>query len=136
MMSVRLVAVGVFLAFAGYAQAETCLTYTSPVNLEGTLVRKTFAGPPNYEDVRTGDRAETYWLLRLQEHICVAGRRIDAGIDAAQSSVTEVQLVLTAKQYRSYRNRIGKRVRVSGMLFGAHTGHHHTPVLLEAVQFH
>jgi hypothetical protein len=41
------------------------------VALHGTLHRKTFAGPPNYRDIRKGDKAETY-SLHLDSPICVS----------------------------------------------------------------
>lgn len=130
------VAIGVVMMVGGCAHAAPkCLTYTAAVNLHGKLLRATFPGPPNYEDVRTGDAPETYWVLQLPEPFCVAGQPIDAGIDAAQSNVTEIQLVLTREQYRKYWQKVGRRVRVSGNLFGAHTTHHHTAVLMEHVEF-
>jgi hypothetical protein len=42
------------------------------VALHGTLVRKTFAGPPNYSDISKGDKPETSWLLTLDSPICMA----------------------------------------------------------------
>ena len=56
------------LPVVGVAQIEPagCRSYEpAVVALHGTLVRKTFAGPPNYHDIRKGDEAETYWLLNL-----------------------------------------------------------------------
>jgi hypothetical protein len=113
-----------------------CLTYAGPVELAGVLARRTFAGPPNYESVARGDRPETMWLLRLDQPACVAADARDAtGFNVAVASVREIQLVVTPEQYQRYRDRVGRRVALSGTLFGAETGHHHTPVLLGDVQF-
>ena len=49
-----------------------CLSYEpSVVTLSGTLVRKTFPGPPNYDSVKKGDKPETVWFLDLREDVCV-----------------------------------------------------------------
>ncbi len=116
------------------AQAKTgatCLSYEpSVVKLEGTLVRKTFPGPPNYASVRKGDRPETYWLLNLGRPVCVDPDPRNADLNGPQENVSVVQLVVDPKVYRTHARLIGKRVIATGTLFGAITGHHHTPVLL------
>jgi hypothetical protein len=123
----------VLLATPAYAD---CLTYTGPVELAGTLTRRTFPGPPNYESVARGDRPETTWLLRLDQPACVAADASDdAGFNVAVASVQDIQLAVTPEQFQRYRDRVGRRVSLAGTLFGAETGHHHTPVLLGEVQF-
>lgn len=108
-----------------------CYSYeTDGVKLTGTISRKTFPGPPNYESVRRGDQPETYWVLHLARSICTK-----AGADnEAESDVTDLQLILTQKQYALYKKFIARRARgviVTGKLMHAVTGHHHTPVLME-----
>jgi hypothetical protein len=51
----------------------------------------------------------------------------------AESKVTDVQMVLAAGQadYKRYKAMLGQKVKVTGKLFHAHTGHHHTPVLID-----
>jgi hypothetical protein len=125
-----------FLLFSSLgclAQLEPsgCRSYEpAVVALHGTLVRKTFAGPPNYEDIRKGDAAETYWLLNLDSPICVDEDKTDPDLNPAQKNIRRVQLVLDPKAYEQFKALLGKRVVATGSLFGAHTGHHHTPVLL------
>ncbi|HKC65176.1 MAG TPA: DUF4431 domain-containing protein [Pyrinomonadaceae bacterium] len=115
------------LAAQAYAQ-ENCLSYdTDGVQLTGTISKKTFPGPPNYESIRRGDKPETYWILHLTKPICTAA----SGDNDAEKNVTDLQLILTEKQFALYRNFIGKRARVTGKLSHAITGHHHTPVLME-----
>ncbi|HEV7376730.1 MAG TPA: DUF4431 domain-containing protein [Pyrinomonadaceae bacterium] len=113
-----------------YVSAQECLSYNvAGVQLTGTISRKTFPGPPNYESVRRGDKPETYWILHLARPICTT-----AGVDNdAESNVTEIQLILTPKQYALYKKFVGARarVRVTGKLLHAISGHHHTQVLLE-----
>lgn len=98
------------------------------VTLKGRMIRQTFAGPPNYENIRKGDKPETYWILHLTRPICVNGEK-------AKTNVSDIQLVFVdEKQYVRYRDLLGKRVIVSGKLFHAHTGHHHTNVLLTVAE--
>jgi hypothetical protein len=55
----------------------------------------------------------------------------DPDLNPAQGDVRRIQLVfLDAKAYQTDKELVGKKVIASGTLFGEHTGHHHTPVLL------
>ena len=51
-------------------------------------------------------------------------------LNPAKNDVGSIQLVLAPDAYAAYKELVGKRVVASGTLFGAITGHHHTPVLL------
>lgn len=134
-MSLR-VWVGLILVATGIecrAQVEPvgCLSYEpTVVALHGVLTRETFPGPPNYESIRKGDRAETSWLLKLDSPICVNEDKSDPDLNPGRKNVRKVQLVLNPEGYEKYKALLGKKVVASGTLFGAHTGHHHTPVLL------
>ena len=116
----------------GQTKADAaCLSYEpSLVKLEGKLTRKTFPGPPNYESVRRGDRPETYWLLNLERPLCVDQDPKNADLNGAQKDIRIVQLVIDRKVYQAHAGLIGTHVVVTGTLFGAISGHHHTPVLL------
>jgi uncharacterized protein DUF4431 len=116
--------------FAQTPARRPCLSYEpAVVRLNGTLVRKTFAGPPNYENIRRGDRPETYWLLSLSQPVCVNEDDSDRALSPAHEDIRTVQLVLTEVAYKKYKNLIGKQVVATGTLFGGITGHHHTDVL-------
>ena len=107
---------------------QTCLNYEPDViTVTGTLQQQTFAGPPNYESVGKGDAAEKVLILRADNAICV-----NANTDNQQEKdVSDLQLVVAGqKQYRKYKSLVGRKVTVTGTLFQAHTGHHHTRVLL------
>jgi hypothetical protein len=116
------------------AAVQSCLSYTGRVQLSGSLVRRTFPGPPNYQSIAAGDLPEIYWLVRLDKPICV-DPDADDPLNASAAGVTAVQLVLTLEQYHVYGDLIGHHLSVEGQLFSAFTGHHHTPVLLEKVTF-
>jgi hypothetical protein len=124
----------VFLCLAGVVAEPTfaapCLQYGAKTSmLVGKLHRETFPGPPNFENIAAGDTPETGFYLTLKPPVCTSAA---AGTDdTAFDSVTEVQLVLTEKQYAELRPKLGKEVRLQGQLFSAFTGHHHAKVLLE-----
>lgn len=117
-------------AFSAQAAAQDCLSYdTDSVRLTGTISRKTFPGPPNYESIRKGDKPETYWILHLAKPVCT---KASADNDA-ESNVTDIQLILPPKAYARFKKFVDKKdgLVVIGKLMHAITGHHHTPVLME-----
>lgn len=110
--------------------ANVCLPADpAVVQLSGVLERITFPGPPNYESIEAGDAAESYFVLRLAEPVCV---RV-----SAQSSVSSIQLQLFLKppQYEALRGYLGHKVSFSARLWIAETGHHHTPLMLTPIRW-
>jgi hypothetical protein len=123
------------LAAAQPMVAGPCLDVKQPqpVRLEGVLTRKVFPGPPNYRDIRKGDMPEPAYILRLSRPVCVAG---DMFADRMQR-IDRVQIFPadadTGNQplWADLRRLVGRPVIVEGREpFGAHTGHHHAPLLL------
>jgi len=113
------------------ASSPACLSYEpAVVKVTGHLTRKTFPGPPNYKSVGKGDQAEMYWFVELRSPACVLADKLKPALNISQDHVREIQLVLETAMYKTYSLLIGRQVVVQGTLFGAHTGHHHTPVLL------
>ena len=109
------------------------LKQSQPFRFEGVLTRRVFPGPPNYQDVRKGDKPEPTYILRLQKPICVSG---DEFIDA-QKKIDRIQIFPKDASneakllWKELRKLVGKPVVVEGSEpFGAHTGHHHAPLLL------
>lgn len=110
-----------------------CFEYGPRVAITGTLRRMTFPGPPNFDDVKRGDRPETGFYVQLDTPICAAAAN-DGAIDhEARVNVTLVETVLNEREYARYRSLVGTRVSAEGVLFSSHTGHHHAPLLLEKV---
>jgi hypothetical protein len=128
--------IGLILLASGIdclAQLEPvgCLSYEpSLVALHGTLTREDFPGPPNYQDTGKGDKAETYWFVKLDSPICVNEGKSDPNLNPRQKNIHRVQLVFGAEAYGKYSALLGKKVVASGTLFGKNAPHHHTPVLL------
>lgn len=112
--------------------AESCLSLEPAVeSIVGTLVRKMFPGPPNYESIKAGDQAEIGWYLALAQPICLAKTPRDESTGKDIAGVKLVQLIVTHGEYQSHARLVGKRVKTTGTLFTAHTGHHHTAVLMQ-----
>jgi hypothetical protein len=121
------------IATASGVAAQGCLSYeSSDVKLIGKIKRLTFPGPPNYENVEKGDQPEVAWVLRLGRPVCVKAGQ-DNEFDVAESNVTDIQLVLEPWEFTKWRALVRGRapVVITGKLFHAHTGHHHTAVLME-----
>lgn len=120
------------LASMPTAQAK-CFKYEPEVvTVSGKLLRKTFAGPPNYESIRNGDAPETGFYLSVKQPICTIASQ-SAGADEAKSGVSLIQLVLKPEAYELLRPLLGQSITVKGSLFSAQTGHHHAPLLLNFV---
>ncbi len=113
------------------AFGQKCLEYGPTVSLAGTLRSRVFAGPPNYESIKRGDRKETAIILRLERAACTTGDD-PLGYDDSFTNLREMQLVISNdEEWKTVKRRMGKRVVVTGALFGAHTGHHRTKVLIQ-----
>ncbi len=123
--------------FPALAIAAECHAYeTETVTLTGTLYPDTFPGAPNYEDVTQGDEAEVGFYLAVPEPLCMAANdEFDA--TSADQRLDYLQLILDQQGYdqlRPYLMSEGK-LTLKGTITGALTGHHHTPLLLQEVEF-
>ena len=108
------------------------LTYfyqPKPVSLTGIIKTVTFPGPPNYEDIKTGDRAEECLILFLNSPISVVPKSDKEDFHDPEHGIRKIQLVVYSE--RKIKVIEQKRVNVTGTFFHRHTGHHHTEVLLE-----
>lgn len=97
--------------------------------LHGTLSTKVYWGPPGYGEDTTVDEKENVYLLLLDKGIAIKAPEKDLsdGYNAAINQVMQLQLV----NQQSLDSYLNKNVTVTGTLFGAQTGHHHTDVLLD-----
>lgn len=104
-----------------------CLAYEpSVVSLTGTVRRVPAFGPPNYGESPKTDSREDYAALHLDTPICT---RAPPGnvMNGSQDGLRDLQLVFTDGAPAAL---VGAKVTVTGTLFSAQTGHHHTKVLL------
>jgi len=97
--------------------------------IHGTLSSKVYWGPPGYGEDTTVDERENVYLLLLDKGINIQAPKKDLsdGYNAAINNVMQLQLV----NQQSLDAYLNKEVTVTGTLFGAQTGHHHTDVLLD-----
>jgi hypothetical protein len=113
--------------------APGCLPYgPDTVSITGTLARHMFYGAPGFGEDPEHDAKETGFYLELPAPACThAGQDYT---DPPLTGVRLVQLVLDAGGYARLRPFLGQRVTLRGTLFGAITGHHHAPILLDVLK--
>jgi hypothetical protein len=132
-MNVR---IGLALAWFGLAMApavagDPCERYAVTTRFLGVLEKRTHPGPPNFESVEKGDRADTDLFLRLPAPLCVdASPPLDP---RGVSGVHSLQLIVSGETGAEAEKQVGAKVRVRGQLRGARSRLHRTPVVL-AVQ--
>jgi hypothetical protein len=120
------------LAAAQPLTAQGCLDISgeeTKIALTGRLEERFYPGPPNYEDWRRGDAREGALILTLDRAIC-----IDDGGNLADPAdrFDRVHLYTsTDANWPGLRAGIGRRVHVRGSGFGAHTGHHRAPLVVD-----
>jgi hypothetical protein len=103
-----------------------CLKYDAPgVKLRGVIHSKEFYGPPGYGESPDVDAREKQAMLVLDQPLCVAA---SADQDAA---LAQHEVTLVPALGESLTSYAGAHVLVTGTLFHAHTGHHHTEVLVQ-----
>lgn len=108
-------------AFAANAQTD-CLNYEPEnVTLSGKLIRQTVTNAAN-EKIRI-------YVLQLKIPICV-NADAENEYNPQQSGIKDIQLAFNDETYKSALSLIDKNVSVSGTLFGEHTQHHFTKVLM------
>lgn len=112
--------------------AEKCLNFEpEQVQLEGFLYSKSFPGPPNYEDIKKGDKEEIYWLIKTTKDFCVNDTKDNwTGKLLNQSEVQLVIMSVVFDLYETKKSLMGKKVIVKGTLFPQMSGHHKTNVLI------
>lgn len=93
------------------ADGYSCLEY-GPARLVGTLVRQTYAGPPDYESVTKGDEPLVIWILQLDRRVCVESN----ARYPREPSELEIELAAPADQYAQYRQLLGEKVIATGEL--------------------
>ena len=105
-----------------------CAVYDEDtVRLSGVIELRTFAGIPGDGDNPSRDEREPAWILRLFEPICATGT---GEIDKDETEVREIQVVVEPPLFHAFASVVGRPVTITGNLFHAHSGHHHTPVLI------
>lgn len=112
------------------------LTYDpSVVQLTGTLDLQTFPGPPNYENIKSGDEIEKHFYIQLDHPIDIIPKGNHPEVENAEKelNVKTIQLSIGAdEELWMHFRKLAKNahVKLTGKLFHRFTGHHHSRVLL------
>lgn len=120
--------------------ANNRIVYFEPNNVElkGIVTKITFPGPPNYESIENGDKKETYDFLILENPINVdfspSQKKIknDDTTNVPTNNVKVLELVVVSGFSDWKKLEKGNVVQITGELFSAFSGQHHTRVLLTA----
>lgn len=97
--------------------------------VSGLLTQQVFAGPPNFQSIAKGDAEELALILEMPQRLCADdGEFIDGSksFDRIQVSSDDPALINVLNA------AVGRQIKVEGEAFGAHTGHHHAPLVLLA----
>lgn len=108
-------------------QKTESYSYTDTAGIfTGTLIIETFWGPPSYGEDTLNDMKEICSILMLEKNIDIPADRSNE-FNMAVVGLDRLQLATGIKT----KKFVNKKVTAKGQLFGAHTGHHHTAVLLD-----
>ena len=95
--------------------------------IRGTVSIETYPGPPNYESVKSGDRAEKYWFVTLAKSMCFDP---DEQFMDSEVYIKKLQLLLF-RMMGEVHLKAGEKYEFTGTTTPAITGHHRTKVMLE-----
>ena len=120
--SVLLVGLALTAHAAPPSQRQVLKYEPAVVQLAGTMIAA--------EGRTDGDEKITFPALALKAAVQIEAAP-DDDLNVFEDNVSVVQLVLIdPAQMQQYRSLLGRPVVVTGTLFHAHTGHHHTKVLI------
>lgn len=101
----------------------------------GKIANEEFYGAPGFGENPATDQKETQYLLLLEKPVNVNGVNVseddsDDESTRTRKAVSKIQL-LYDKNIIDMGRYLGNTVRLTGTFFGAHTGHHHTEVVMD-----
>ncbi len=122
-----------FLSFETNLMALDCVDKKTQVTLTATLSEKTFAGLPNFHDIKKGDQAETYVIAKLNSSACLNLQ--DFKGRSTQGSSQQLQLVFPGDTpLHILSDLYSKELKITGTLFEAKTAHQFTALLMTVNQ--
>lgn len=109
-----------------YAQCLVAESSESAV-VSGTLTFQIFPGPPNFEDVKKGDKPHPAYILQLNKPICLT----DDAFAGEDVSASQIHLMTDSENIESeLRGHLGQPVNLNiSRAFAQHTAHHKAPIL-------
>lgn len=123
-----LVVLATFGVNSAMAADGTCFVYDRPdVRLSGHLQIRVYFAQPGYGENPATDARDVQAVLFLDKPLCMQASS-DGRVSAAPS---EIEVTLVPPQGQRLSHLAGRRIEVTGALFPAETGHHHTAVLMQ-----
>ena len=124
MLAVKHIALTLFalvLLAAQAAAADRCMQFDGPQQIaEGRLVIGHFKD--------AADRPETAYILRLPVATCLSAKHPEFRVERTRT----IHVYSSDDKVRARIGRfVGKDVMVRGRPFGAHTAHHHAPIVMD-----
>ena len=137
----RILAIAILLALATLNAACVATSHSDKhsvwlhyepevVTLRGRLTETTEYGPPNYGENPETDSIEHPIILVLPRPVRVQGDPSSDLNTETVSGITRIQLVMPGNVGVDFPPNYEGEVEVTGTLFGSHTAHHHTKVLM------
>ena len=116
---------------AGMTHAESCLHYTEPVHVVGTLAKSTVPGPPNWESVADGDEPQIAWFLMPAQPVCTKENPHRKGIDLAFRNVAVLHLYFDDDLSGRFHSLLNTHVAVTGWINSGVWAWDRSPVVLK-----
>ncbi len=114
------------VTFRGITQEPILLDaeeYSQKISLQGKIILRDFYGHPNYGEDPQRDKKESYYCLLLDEPQNIL-------YENSIIQTKELQLIFESHIETTHFSS-NSLYKVTGYLFLAMTGHHHTPVLMK-----
>jgi len=103
--------------------------------ISGTMIEKTFYGPPGYGESPATDSQESFYLLVVPQPVKIFSNSQEQeaeGIDVSIQDIDTIQLIPSDSiRLKPFLHR---KVQLHGTFSGAVSGHHHTSVLLWVIK--
>lgn len=103
--------------------------------IKGKLTLNSFYGLPSYGETPDKDAIENVWILNLEKSINIHQEKPkleEDDFNSTQYDIDRIQLA-TAKHEVDLNKYQDKHVIVNGTIWGTHTGHHFTTVLMDVI---
>ena len=103
----------------------------------GIVKKELFFGPPGYGETPKKDSKENCYILYLLKPVRIKPvNGSDKDFDIEQNSIDKFQIYSNNNNVNNFfENHLSDRIMVRGKFFGAQTGHHHTPVMMEVFEY-
>lgn len=114
-----------------FHQLKTLFYEPEEVEVLGFLHETIYPSPPEYMSVEMGDHPEKVVILTLKEPINVEikdGKELDDDFNEPEKGVRELQVVFSDSVPSTLQMK--EEVTLKGILYHAHTAHHHRRVLM------